>query len=47
MFQIQNSTFDQNCYRKRLSILNIVTMLNCMQYNTMHFTKVPDYGTFQ
>ena len=27
--------FNHNCYRKTLSIVNIVTILNCMQYNAL------------
>jgi len=30
------STFNHNCYRKTLNVLNIVTMLNFMQYNALH-----------
>ena len=33
------STLNHNCYRKTLSILNIVTMLNCMQYNALHASR--------
>jgi len=40
--------YNHYCYRKTLSILNIVTLLNCMQYNgvqqgsdyTAHFSSL-------
>jgi len=39
VFKSSRSTFNHNCYRKTLSTVNTVTILNCMQH-IMHFNKV-------